>query len=116
MTIDEAFSKIIPDQETVLTRFSGMKDLMEMYVLKFPTDKTVAAFKNSSQTKDWHQIEVDAHTLKGIAGNLGFDTLFKSSAAVVGAIRSQKFEEAEKHIPEVLKDIDDIISVIQQID
>lgn len=116
MTIDEAISKIISDPQTVLRRFSDDKELMDMFILKFPKEKSLLAFRESCKTKNWGDIEVDIHTLKGIAGNLGIETVFNSSAELVKSIRAGTEDESIALIPKVLKDIDEVCAIIAQVE
>lgn len=114
--MQEAINKLIPDQEAALKRFSDNRDLLEMFIEKFPKDKSVVAFRESSQSKDWNQIEIDVHTMKGVAGNMGFEALFQKTSELVNAIRAKTFDEAEKLIPSVLDEMNNVVSIVEQIE
>ena len=104
MTIDEAIKQVIPNPDSVLKRFSNERDLMEMFFLKFPNDKSVTAFRESAGTQNWSQIEIDAHTLKGVAGNMGFDGLFGLTSTVVTSIREKNIDAAIETLPKALSE------------
>lgn len=116
MTIDEAIGRLIPNPSAVLERFSGEKDLLDMFLLKFPEEDSVKAVRKSVQTDDWNQILMDVHTLKGTSGNFGLDPLFNACAAVVTAIRAQKFDEAREKIPQVLSELDAVCNTLSQVE
>lgn len=56
----------------VKDRFCGNENLLEKFVVKFLKDPTYKNLEGSVNEGDRQGIEMNAHTLKGVAGNLGF--------------------------------------------
>jgi HPt (histidine-containing phosphotransfer) domain-containing protein len=115
MTYQQALTEIGVDTESTLNRFSGNSALMEKFIRGFATDKTTEALRTSIAAKDFSAIERDAHTLKGISGNLGFFRLFEQTSALVTALRGKRFEDAEKLYPAVLQTCDQILTILAKI-
>ncbi len=83
----QAFLQTLPDHETVLQRFGGSEALLLRFVRKFPGEPTFGQLKAAMEAGDWKGVETAAHTLKGVAGNLGFQQLFSLSQQMVDAVR-----------------------------
>lgn len=82
------------DTETALARFLGNAALYERFLIKFPKDPSFAQIGPALEAEDWDSALTAAHTLKGVAGNLGMTALFQTSGQVVDLIRAGKYEEA----------------------
>ena len=61
--------------ETVLARFAGNEGLWKRFAGKFSDDETFQRLNTSIDSQDYKGIEMYAHTLKGVAANLGFEQL-----------------------------------------
>lgn len=116
MTFDDIFSIIIPQKEQTINRFSGAIDLIEKYVRKFPNDANWKRLQEIASDDNWSEMEIVAHTLKGYAGNLGFDTLFQSTSDIVQAIRAKDYESAKIAIEISIKNGKELESYINQLD
>lgn len=57
--------------------------------MKFPQDSTYGNLSEAVANYDLKEMEVTAHTLKGLAGNLGFTDLFHACGEMVTAIRER---------------------------
>ena len=55
--------------------------------------------QNALLAKDYESAFAQAHTLKGVAGNLGFDNVLESLAPMVELLRDS--ENASKHVEEI---------------
>ena len=64
--------------------------LIKKFVLKYREDPTCAALDAAIKAQDWEAAFRGAHTLKGLAQNLGFDRLFETSFALTEALRGPK--------------------------
>lgn len=94
MKLKEVMETAGVDYETTLNRFSGNEGLLERFVRKFPGDPTFEALKAAVLEKQYNEVERSAHTLKGIAANLGFQHLSDLNAEVVALIRSNAFSDS----------------------
>ena len=73
----------------------GNENLLKKFVKNFPDDPTYGRLCEAMEAKDWPQVEMSAHTLKGVEANLSFSKLFQASADLVSVIRAQETEKAE---------------------
>jgi HPt (histidine-containing phosphotransfer) domain-containing protein len=116
MNLDQALDTIGIDKNKTLKRFSGNREMLKYFVKQFPQDKTIAQLKKAFPEKNWETIEDTAHTLKGISGNLGFESLYKLCTSLVDEIRSKNYSKAELLYPAVISSCDKIVEIIKQID
>ncbi|WP_195270691.1 Hpt domain-containing protein [Eubacterium sp. 1001713B170207_170306_E7] len=114
MDILEGLESIGIDLDIVLHRFSNNAALLERFLLKFPKDKTYSALKQAVEEKDYASIESDAHTLKGIAANLGFDLLSKRAAEMVDKVRANDYADLETIFEALSEEYEKIIAVIER--
>lgn len=52
--------------------------------------------KRALEAKDWDGMLQAAHTLKGVAGNLGLDPIYCASSNIVEALRAQDVDAAKE--------------------
>ena len=90
MNIKDLYTELGEDTELVIARFGGNTSFLERFVRKFVEDPTYGHLMKSLEDKDYHEIEIGAHTLKGVAENLGFNKLSVTAASVVQAVRENK--------------------------
>lgn len=78
-----------------LARFSNFEPMYVKYLKRFVDEPTYAALQESIAAHDLKGIETNAHTLKGVAGNLGLTALFNDFNDIVQAVR--KGDEAKAY-------------------
>lgn len=116
MDINEILDELKIDKKRIQQTFSGNIALYKKFLLKFADDSTFNSLCEAVQKKDSKAIEMAAHTLKGVAGNLGLDSLSNLSSDIVSSIRSgntneipgimEKIKEEYNNIVKQLKDVD----------
>lgn len=105
------------DVETTLHRFVGNAALLNRFVKKFAQDPTYQQLSDAVAAGDTERIEINAHTLKGTAANLGFQKLSDDSAALVTAVREQKAEDQVLQLFTVVQEeYQKLLSLIDLID
>ena len=82
------------DTDGALRRFSGNIGLYQKLLRMFPQDKTYEQIEPALQANDWTALQTAAHTLKGVAGNLGLTPLFDACSDTVSLLRAERYEEA----------------------
>ncbi len=75
------------DTETALSRFMGNTNLYTKFLFKFPADDNFAKLKASIDSKDKDGAFMAAHTVKGVAANLGLDPFSKDIEPLVEKFR-----------------------------
>ena len=89
MTLKEFYEQIDGSYEDTLHRLPS-EALVHRFVLKYPADPSFAQLREAVAAADWESAFRAAHTLKGVAQNLGLDNLYKVSAALTDAVRGPK--------------------------
>lgn len=96
MTILEMYAEIeTKDVELLIARFGGNQALLEKFVRKFPDDKAFEQLEAAVRESNYDAIEMEAHTLKGVSANLGFEHLSEVSAQIVNLVRTGEFESVK---------------------
>ena len=89
MILKEFYAQIGGNYEDTLHRLPS-EALVHRFVLKYPADPSVAQLRDSVSAADWETAFRAAHTLKGVAQNLGFERLYQVSAVLTEAMRGNK--------------------------
>lgn len=100
----------------VKDRFCGNENLLAKFVVKFLQDPTFQNLEGSVNEGDRQGIEMNAHTLKGVAGNLGFCVLQSVCADLVDCIRSGNDDQIPELFERVKSTYMNIIHVIEKLD
>lgn len=77
-----------------MERFGGNAALYERLALKFLDDAHFAALEQALADGDVDTAVREAHTLKGVAGNLSFTALYEAASKVNAALREGDLAEA----------------------
>lgn len=88
------------DLQAAIARLGGMTFLYEKLLKKFTDDVTFHELREAVEKQDPKGIEMYAHTLKGVAANLGFVPLADVSNAIVSAVRCGEVEKAIEYFEE----------------
>lgn len=115
MTLEQFYAAVGGDYEQTLSRLPS-EALVKKFVLKYVDDGTCKELAEAISNRDWATAFRAAHTLKGIALNLGFDALYTVSFKLTEALRGDKpltdmslwaaVDEKHKQIVEAIAQID----------
>ena len=83
----------------VLQRFMGNKAIYMKMLPLVIKDTSFAGLKEALLEKDYKKAFAQAHTLKGVAGNLGFDNVLESLVPMVEILRQT--DTADSHETEI---------------
>lgn len=89
MTLQEFYAKIGGNSADVLQRLPS-EAMVRKFVGKYPADTNWETLESAIDSQDWETAFRAAHTLKGVAQNLGFQQLYLSSAALTEDLRGPK--------------------------
>lgn len=90
--VEKTARELGEDLTPAVQRFGGNESLYERFLKKFPQDPTAAALEKAVEQKNYEEVERSAHTLKGVAANLGLETLRTGSDALVQAVRRGEYQ------------------------
>lgn len=99
-----------------MIRFMNNETLFEKFLLKFKDDKSYFQLKQALEQKNCERAFHEAHTLKGLAGNLAMDALAKVTSDVTEALRAGNLELGSQLLCHVEKQYEQIIQFIEKIE
>lgn len=102
------------DSEETLKRFGNNMDILERFILKFPEDSTFQKLENALEVRDFELVERSAHTLKGLASNLGFSALSQYASACVTAVRENAYSRLPDAFGDTKTEYERIIHVLNE--
>ncbi len=115
MTIRDMYAAIGSDYDAVLSRL--MKDsLVQRLVLKYPDDKSFEKLTQCLKDKDYEEAFNAVHTIKGLAGNLGFDRLGKSASDLCEELRAKRYDNLDALYTAVEQDQETVLDYIEHLD
>lgn len=89
--IESFYSFISEDYQGVLARF-GNGSVVERFVKKYYSDTTFERLSSAFATSDVKSAFIYAHTLKGIAQNLGFGEFGRVASELTEILRKGSFD------------------------
>lgn len=89
------------DYAEALDRFGGNEGLFVRLATKYLDDPHFDALEAAMTAGDAAAAEREAHSLKGVAGNLSFAKLYDLATRITDALRSGDFEGARNLMPEL---------------
>ena len=95
MTIEECYASIGGSYGDVRKRLPS-EALVERFVLKFPEDKSYQRLEETLQQEDYEEAFKAVHTLKGVALNLGFVRLGRSSGELTELLRDKDAQQIDR--------------------
>ena len=85
----ELFESYGADYETTMSRFAGNEKFYLRVLGMLPNDKSMENLGRTIKNGDMAGAFEAAHTLKGVAGNLGLTPLFEAVFAIVEPLRKK---------------------------
>ena len=89
MNLEEFYAQIGGDYADTLQRLCN-ENMVKKFVKKYQDDPTCADLHNAVLQQDWEAAFRGAHTIKGVAQNLGFDSLYRAAADLTEHLRGGK--------------------------
>ncbi len=87
MELTQVLKEANVNVETTLQRFASNQSLLTRFLKKFPQDPTYSQLIQAVERFDPEEMQMLAHTLKGMSANLGFEELSVRSDRLVRALR-----------------------------
>lgn len=114
MRLENFYHTIGSDYAMLLERFCNNESLLDKFVNTFPDDPVFSFLKEAVDTADYGAVENYAHALKGVAANLGFDSLQAACSALVSSVREGHPEDIPEHFEKTQREYLFIIDEIQK--
>lgn len=103
MTLQEFAKESNMDLITTISRFGGNEEMLVRFLKKFIHDKTYEELQIAVDRRDYPLIERSAHTLKGVAANLGLEDIRVGSDSIVTAVRKETYDTIPGFFQELQK-------------
>lgn len=114
MTIQECYELLNWNYKDVKKRLPSDK-IIERIIRKFPSDDAILILREGITSNDHELSFRGAHTLKGVAANLGFNALEKAASALTEQLRNSN-ENADKNLyEEVEKNYKIVVDAINKL-
>lgn len=114
MTIEECYSTMGGDWDGIKRRL-GNDALIAKLSIRFLSSPEYSEIGKAIEEKNWEKAFLNAHTLKGVALNLGYNNLAKSVSALTELLRPKKVDnprDAEMLYLSVTSDYNRVINAI----
>ena len=102
------------DVEGALARMMGNENLFFRMMKKFTEDTIFPSLKESLKAQDYKKGFEYAHALKGVAGNLGLDSIMKADEIIVEKLRHYT-EGSVPGIEEDLKNLEENYNKVMEV-
>lgn len=112
MENQEILEEIGIDLDSTLSRFGGNQALLLKFLKRFPEDPNFPAIGQAMELGDLQEVERAAHTLKGVAGNLGMAGLFGLCNDMVQKVRRGEADGLEALYSEAKQEYERILAGI----
>lgn len=116
MTLQEFSEKTEMDLRGTLERFANMEPMLVKFLKKFAEDPSFQELSQAVADKDYLIIERSAHTLKGVAGNLGFQSLFHINQEIVDAVRAGNYSSIDECFARDKQEYENIIKCLSMLE
>lgn len=103
------------DWDTTLNRFMDNESLYEKILCKFPDDLSFLKLKAALKAGNITEGFAYAHTLKGLAGNLGLQRLFDLLTPFTEELRNGHAKNSSRYMAELDAYYDGLCSAIKKI-
>ncbi len=115
MTVKEFYEELGVDYNSVLKRL--VKDTLILKLLKrYAADKNYQLLCDAVAEKDQKKAFDAAHTVKGVAMNLGFNDLGSAASVLTEAMRDGYADNAEELLEAVKKEQEKVAALIEKLD
>ena len=115
MTVQEMYEALGSDYNALKTRLASEK-LIKKLLAKYPNDKNYGMLEEGMAEKDFDKCFTAAHTIKGVASNLGFDRLFTVSAKLSDSLKVKNYEGVEEMFADVKEAQEEVLKYIAETD
>lgn len=102
MTLTEEMGLLGADVDDAMKRFSGKTSFYERMLKKLPAAIESNPVLSFMDAKDYTTATANAHTLKGVFGNLSVTPLYTAYTTIVNDLRANEPEKAEALLKEIL--------------
>jgi HPt (histidine-containing phosphotransfer) domain-containing protein len=115
MTLKECYETIGGDYNDVFGRMMQREALVLRFLKKFLEDRSYTDLKDDLAAGNIEEAFRAAHTLKGVAQNLGLTRLYVPVEKVTNILREGKTDGVDELMVEIADEYDKTVAVISQL-
>lgn len=115
MEFTDILARMEIDPQETIRRFCQNEVLLKKYLIKFSEEETYSKLKEAVENKKYDDIEVCAHTLKGLSSNLGMNKLSKYCAKMVDAVRGNTYDHMDEMFSDVEKEYERLTKCLEDL-
>ncbi len=112
--LQEFYKQVGGDANEILSRLGGSQAFLEKFLNKFLSDDSFNQLVSALNDNDVQTSFRCAHTLKGVAANLGLQFLFEKASAVTELLRAGNLDEGKKALPSLQAEYNRTCELIKQ--
>lgn len=101
------------DIDGSLARFGNMESFYIKFLKKFTDDKSFTNLKEALENNNIDKIGEEAHTLKGVAGNLGLNKVYQYSVELMRLAKKNNLAEIREIVEKLEEEIEKVISALK---
>ncbi len=113
--LKEFYKSVDADADEVVIRLGGNASLVKRFLRKFLDDKCFSDLLTALEKDDMRSAFRAAHTLKGVAANLGMQTLFVEASEVAELLQDGKLEEGKRAVSALQEEYFRVRSLIENL-
>lgn len=99
---------------TTLERFMNNEDLYDKFLVKFLDDKNFYELKKNIESKNYEDAFANAHTLKGVAANLGLGSLYDILVDMVEELRDNSYDAKNNKFKQLEDNYNELCDIIRE--
>ena len=103
------------DIDGSLARFGNMESFYIKFLKKFVDDKSFETLSSGIENKNLKDIKDGAHTLKGVAGNLGLNKVYQYSVELMRLAKENNLAEIKEIVEKLEEEIEKVISALKNL-
>ncbi|MCI8709732.1 MAG: Hpt domain-containing protein [Dorea sp.] len=115
MTTKECYDMIGGDYEGVLGRMMRKESLVVKFAKKFLEDGSYQSLKDNLAEGNVEEAFRAAHTLKGVAQNLGFVTLYEPGSMLADILRGGSMEGSEELMAQITEAYEKTVAAVREL-
>lgn len=115
MTAKECYDKIGGDYEGVLGRMMHKESLVIKFAKKFLDDGSYQSLKDNLAEGNVEEAFRAAHTLKGVAQNLGFVSLYEPGSTLADILRGGSMEGSKELMAQITEAYEKTVAAVREL-
>ncbi|MDR2044976.1 MAG: hypothetical protein LBQ15_11595 [Clostridium sp.] len=116
MDLTTFYSEIGVDIKTVVNRLGLPEKYLKKYLRKFKENKEYQKLSKAVAEQDDYNVEWAAHSLKGVASNLGLNSLLTGFQDLVDSVRHEDTQRIPELFEATSQEYQKIMSLLEEVD